>query len=148
MEQVATGVFRGPRPTDLKGFAELGIKRIVDLESGVHDFFYDDAYELEDPKNYGLLKVDIPVFALQPPSPHDVNRIMRVLEPESIEKYGSVYVHCEQGVDRTGFVIAVYRMRIEGWSFDRARDEMYAHGFHRYRFFWWSRQLKRYEGTR
>ena len=39
-----------------------------------------------------------------------------------------VYVHCEQGIGRTGIAVAVYRMAVEGWKPQRALDEANAHG--------------------
>ncbi len=41
-----------------------------------------------------------------------------------------VFVHCKLGADRTGLLIAVYRMVVEGWSRQRAIDEMYAMGYY------------------
>ncbi len=41
-----------------------------------------------------------------------------------------VFVHCEHGQDRTGLVIAAYRLS-EGWSKAAAEKEMLAHGFHK-----------------
>ncbi len=35
-----------------------------------------------------------------------------------------IYVHCEHGKDRTGLVIALYRMRADGWSQEQAAAEM------------------------
>jgi hypothetical protein len=35
-------------------------------------------------------------------------------------------VHCREGVDRTGVMVAVYRVAIDGWSTDQAIDEMKA----------------------
>jgi len=43
---------------------------------------------------------------------------------------GPVYVHCEHGEDRTGLVIAAYRVLYEGWTKERAQAEMNAHHFH------------------
>ena len=41
-----------------------------------------------------------------------------------------VYVHCGTGSDRTGVLFALYRMEVDGWSRERAADEMEARGFH------------------
>lgn len=40
-------------------------------------------------------------------------------------------VHCEHGQDRTGLVIACYRVRVCHWSKADAEQEMLAHGFHK-----------------
>lgn len=41
-----------------------------------------------------------------------------------------VFIHCRQGKDRPGLVVAVYRMEVEGWSPEGAIAEMQAYGFH------------------
>lgn len=43
-------------------------------------------------------------------------------------KNGPVYIYCDLGRDRTGFVVALYRARIQGWSFERIRTELARHG--------------------
>ncbi len=35
-----------------------------------------------------------------------------------------ILVHCEGGVHRTGLVVALYRMAIQGWSAERAVEEL------------------------
>src|SRR5947209_11141583 len=42
-----------------------------------------------------------------------------------------VYVHCKAGENRTGFVIATYRMVYQGWTPEEAVREMRAYGFYR-----------------
>ena len=39
-----------------------------------------------------------------------------------------MYVHCEQGIGRTGCVVAAYRVRVQGWTPEAAVDEACAHG--------------------
>ena len=40
-----------------------------------------------------------------------------------------ILVHCAQGKHRTGFFVALYRMGIDGWSFDQACAEMQSFEF-------------------
>lgn len=40
-----------------------------------------------------------------------------------------VFVHCYGGIDRTGAMIAVYRMANEGWTEPEAMNEMHAFGY-------------------
>jgi protein tyrosine/serine phosphatase len=40
-----------------------------------------------------------------------------------------VFVHCRQGQDRTGIVVAAYRMKTDGWPLDLAEAEMESFGF-------------------
>jgi len=46
-----------------------------------------------------------------------------------------VFVHCRRGADRTGVMIAVYRVVRQGWSRDAAVEEMTKGGYG-FRFFW------------
>jgi len=40
-----------------------------------------------------------------------------------------ILIHCEGGADRTGVMVALYRMTFQGWELDRARRDMIKH-FH------------------
>ncbi len=40
-----------------------------------------------------------------------------------------VLVHCEQGFHRTGVLCAAFRLACQGWTLDRALDELVACGF-------------------
>jgi len=40
-----------------------------------------------------------------------------------------VLIHCAAGKERSGVLVAVYRIAIQGWTFDRALEEMIAYGF-------------------
>jgi len=41
-----------------------------------------------------------------------------------------VFVHCYFGRDRTGVMVAAYRMSQQNWTADQAVEEMYSFGFH------------------
>jgi protein-tyrosine phosphatase len=40
-----------------------------------------------------------------------------------------IFVHCRLGDDRTGMMVAAYRMAEEGWTADEAMNEMRSFGF-------------------
>lgn len=44
---------------------------------------------------------------------------------------GGTYIHCEHGQDRTGLFVAMWRMRVDGWTKQQAEDEMLKNGFHK-----------------
>lgn len=48
---------------------------------------------------------------------------------EQNQKDGAVLVHCYHGADRTGIVVAFYRMVYQNWSLDAAKAEMMGGGF-------------------
>jgi len=41
-----------------------------------------------------------------------------------------VLVHCQHGADRTGTMVAIYRVYAEGWSMTEAMQELPRFGFH------------------
>jgi protein-tyrosine phosphatase len=45
------------------------------------------------------------------------------------EKYGPVLIHCHHGSDRTGLVIAMYRIVYQNWTKDAAIDELRNGGY-------------------
>lgn len=47
-------------------------------------------------------------------------------------------VHCSHGQDRTGLVVAIYRVKHDGWTKAAAEKEMLAHGFHKMLFGLWN----------
>ena len=54
-----------------------------------------------------------------------MTRVLEILaDPES----GPVYVHCRRGCDRTGAVIACYRILVENWDAERAIAEARSFG--------------------
>jgi protein tyrosine/serine phosphatase len=46
-----------------------------------------------------------------------------------------IFVHCQQGEDRTGLIVGLYRVETEHWSPAAAYREMIAKGFHKILFF-------------
>ena len=42
-----------------------------------------------------------------------------------------VYIYCDYGRDRTGYVVALYRLRVQGWPIDQIEREisLYGHGW-------------------
>jgi hypothetical protein len=53
-------------------------------------------------------------------------RFLNVLRANPDKK---VFVHCRYGDDRTGMMVAAYRMSVEGWTAEEARREMDQFGY-------------------
>jgi protein tyrosine/serine phosphatase len=57
------------------------------------------------------------------PKMSDVQAAVSLIAPHTL-------VHCKLGEDRTGIIVACYRVWKQGWSKEDAENEMLAHGFH------------------
>jgi protein tyrosine/serine phosphatase len=118
--KVSDALHRGQQPT-AEGFAELkkmGVKTVVNLRS-----FNSDRDELE---GLGLQYVHIYCKAWHPED-EDVVKFLQVV---SDPKNQPVFVHCQHGADRTGMMVASYRIVEQGWSVEDAAKELDRFGFH------------------
>lgn len=116
--QVSTNLYRGAQP-EAAGFAALarmGVRTVVNLRS-----LHDDDLRPEQ----GLREVRIPMRAGDPEL-DDVKSFLRaVTAPTNLP----AFVHCRRGADRTGLMVASYRIVVEGWEKERAIAEMKGGGF-------------------
>ncbi len=58
--------------------------------------------------------------------PAAIDKFLRLMDDEASYP---VLIHCKAGLHRTGCMVAVYRMEYEGWSAQRAVQEMKDNGF-------------------
>jgi len=117
--RVSDTLYRGAQP-DAKGMAELkamGVKTIVNLR-----MFHSDDEEIGDLDLVGV-HIGTTVFHV---SEDAVVEFLKVVADPARQP---VFVHCQQGVDRTGAMVAIYRIVIEGWTKAEALDEMVNGGF-------------------
>jgi tyrosine-protein phosphatase SIW14 len=118
--RISDTLFRGAQPT-AEGFRELkkmGIKTVVNLRS-----YHSDRDEL---KGTGLQYAHIYSQAWDPDD-DDILAFLKIVEDPANQP---VFVHCMHGADRTGWVVAVYRIIEQGWSVDDAWREMQNFGHH------------------
>jgi tyrosine-protein phosphatase SIW14 len=119
--EVSSTLYRGAQPTE-KGFqklVEMGITIVVDLRERGREG------ERQQVTKLGMRFVAIPWNCFHPEDA-DMARFLRLLRDHRGKK---VFVHCQTGDDRTGMMIAAYRMAEEGWSAEEAMKEMEAYGF-------------------
>jgi len=121
--QVDEHVYRGAQPTD-KGFkylAKSGVRTVIDLREA------DGRSSSEESvvKATGMKYVNVPMTGLTPPTKAEITKILKILEDSAT---GTVFVHCKRGADRTGVVIASYRIDHDHWDNARALSEAKARG--------------------
>jgi protein tyrosine phosphatase (PTP) superfamily phosphohydrolase (DUF442 family) len=121
--QVAPGVFRGGMPDDIgvQWLRAQGIRTVINLRH------YHGDSEGELVRAAGMRYERIPLESTDAPEPEQVKRFLALVRDPQAQP---VYVHCLHGVDRTGTMIAVYRMTVDGWTNSDALAEMEHFGAH------------------
>jgi tyrosine-protein phosphatase SIW14 len=131
-DQVDQNVYRGGQPTTrgFRNLASLGVKTVIDLrESGARS-----QTEQRIVTAAGMNYLNIPMSGLTPPTAADITKILDLLEHPSA---GPAFVHCLHGADRTGAVIAAYRIDHDHWDNARALSDAKAHSMSSFQ---WPRQ--------
>lgn len=143
MIQVSEGLYRGPRPKDFRVLKEMGVVWVINLQSGIYELFHEDQYERQHAYQFGMFEMDYGLSDFTAPDSVIVHEAIDLIK-QCVDAKQRVYVHCKFGADRTGFVIAAYRIKHMGWSFEKAVAEMFALGFHKFPYLWWVPSLKSY----
>jgi protein tyrosine/serine phosphatase len=126
--QVNRGLFRGAQP-DGPGMAllqRLGIQTIINLRLPADTWSEEEALA----HTLGLGYVSVPLRGLSAPTDADVMRILALIESSP----PPVFIHCEHGSDRTGTIIACYRVQHDDWTGERALAEAKSYGFSIFQF--------------
>jgi tyrosine-protein phosphatase SIW14 len=116
-------LYRGAQPT-VEGFqnlAKLGVRTVIDLRHADTDALLEKK-RVEDA---GMRFVNIPMYGMQRPAEADVARALALFEDKGA---GPVFVHCKRGADRTGTVVACYRIMHDHWDNLKALQEAKACG--------------------
>jgi len=132
--RVAEGLYRSGQPNEdgFRHLARLGVKTVLDLRGPGERAARERALV----ESLGMRYVNIPLSGWRRPRDADVRRILMLLaDPDA----RPVLVHCRRGSERTGVVIALYRILYEGWDPERAYREMRAFGFR-----WYLQGMRRY----
>ena len=120
--EVTPTLYRGGQPSRVgyEALARMGINIVVD------ERLSGSEKERKDVEKAGMQYVSIPWHCLFPKDPVFA-RFLALLRDNPGKK---VFLHCRYGDDRTGMMIAAYRMSVEGWTAAEALKEMDEFGFH------------------
>lgn len=121
--QVDEHVYRGGQATSegFQSLAKLGLKTVIDLRGGEERV----GTEEELVKAAGMRYVNVPMQGLGAPTDDQIRKVLAILNDAST---WPVFVHCKRGKDRTGVVIASYRIAHNGWPNQQALDEARSYG--------------------
>jgi len=124
--KVDKNYYRGAQPNnkDLESLTRLGVKTVIDLR---HNSPADYLKKKRIVESHGLNYINIPMHPSKPPSSSQIANFFNVIDKrENLP----VFVHCMQGKDRTGIMTALYRIKYNGWDYDKAYHEMKDKGYH------------------
>jgi len=117
--KVSDVLCRGAQPSQ-EGFAELrrrGVRTVISLR------VFDQDRALLSGLGLRYRHISFKVFH---PEDEDVLAFLKIVTDPANRP---VFVHCRDGVDRTGMMVAVYRIIVQGWSKANAVSEMRRMGF-------------------
>ena len=118
--EVTPTLYRGaqPRKHGFETLARMGIRIVVDLRG-------DRRGERREVNRLGMEYVPMH-WECSFPKDRIFAQFLTLIQKNPGKK---IFVHCRVGDDRTGMMIAAYRMAEEGWSAKQAMKEMEKYGF-------------------
>jgi tyrosine-protein phosphatase SIW14 len=127
--QVNQGLYRGAQPRE-GGFRQLatrGIKTILNLRTADER----ERAEAVEARAAGLGYFNIAMEGLDRPTHEQIESALKIINDTANQP---VFVHCKRGADRTGMVIAIYRITRDGWSTEEALREAKRYGLSFFQF--------------
>ena len=120
--KINDGLYRGAQPdaVGISNLAGLGIKSIINLRL-TNDVWKAEAVEA---RANGITYTNVPLKGVGRPTHAQVAAVIDLIETLP----APVFVHCEHGCDRTGTIIACYRIRRDRWSNEAALEEARKYG--------------------
>src|SRR6202047_5493460 len=118
--EVTPTLFRGAQPKEhgFEALAMMGVQIVVDLRG-------DRDKEREEVTRLGMQYVSMS-WQCSFPKDRIFAAFLTLIRANPGKK---IFVHCRVGDDRTGMMIAAYRMAEEGWTAKQAMEEMTKYGF-------------------
>lgn len=109
--------YRGSQPDreQVSELKRLGVKTVIDLRK---DNVKDESAWV---KGAGMQYFNIPLKASVPPTEEQTEYFLGLVNNPA---NWPVYIHCKGGRHRTGALTAIYRITQDGWTADRAFQEM------------------------
>jgi protein tyrosine/serine phosphatase len=130
-DEVNPHLYRGAQPNrvGLQHLHKLGIRTIINLRA-TNDTWLAEGDEV---RAQGMNYINVPKSGFGRPKMETVLTVLSVIEKSP----SPVFVHCQYGCDRTGTIIACFRVKHEGWKSSKALNEARIYGM-----YWWKFGMK------
>ncbi|MBK8285306.1 MAG: tyrosine-protein phosphatase [Ahniella sp.] len=117
LHQVSPTIYRSAQPEagSQEALTELGIRSVISLR------FNPDRAELLPE----ITRIHAPIESWDVDHDEVMRALRALIDPEN----QPVLLHCRHGADRTGTVIAAYRIVVEDWTAEAAIEEMRNGGY-------------------
>ena len=114
-QQVNATLYRGAQPPveSLKSLSDKGIKTIINLRGASNE----TRAEEQQARALGIKFFNLQFPPLSKPDFSQVDQALALINDPANQP---VFVHCKHGEDRTGTVIACYRMTHDNWDDEQA----------------------------
>jgi tyrosine-protein phosphatase SIW14 len=121
--EVNDHLYRGGVPSNigLEELAAMHVSMIIDLREPGEG---TDS-EKQEVRILGMKYINVPFRPFSAPSQQQMDSVLSLLLHNDSER---IFVHCRRGKDRTGTVIACYRIQHDGWDKRAALQEAVKHG--------------------
>jgi len=121
--RITPNLYRAAQPSAeaFQEYEKFGIKTVINLRSKNSDRKY-----LKGGSTLRLIEVPMKAWDVDD---DEVIAVMRLIKNEP----GPILIHCQHGADRTGIMVAMYRLVFENWTREEALDELVGggYGFHK-----------------
>lgn len=123
--QVAPRLYRGGQPSNegLESLRTLGVDTVISFTLGEEGA----KAEAAEAARLGMDYVGLPWSTEELPEPDQVETFLSYIRQHPDL---TIFVHCKAGADRTGVMIALWRIGVARWPAQRAIDEMNAFHYH------------------
>lgn len=121
-------LYRGGQPTydGLEKLKSLGIKTIISLRGENQELIEEERMTLE----LGINLYNVPMSIYRRPTDEEALKLLEII---LLEDNQPVFIHCENGRDRTGTIVAMYQVIVKGLTPKEAYREAKKYGFWPYR---------------
>ena len=106
-------------PNGVESIVHLGVRTVISLRT------HSRHGEPDSCAAHGIAYHLFPMLSASTPDSAAMDSVLDIIRNAK----APVYIHCTAGELRTGTVCALYRVRVQGWSRDRAWAEQKAYGF-------------------